>query len=47
MLRAPQHERKKINDMNTPPFVLSLVEELQEDFFRNLLDFMHRPPHGE
>jgi hypothetical protein len=28
MLRVPQHERKKINDINSPPFVLSAVEGL-------------------
>jgi hypothetical protein len=25
---VPQHERKKINDINSPPFVLSAVEGL-------------------
>jgi hypothetical protein len=29
MLRDPQHERKINNDINSPPFVLSLVEGLR------------------
>jgi hypothetical protein len=36
MLRVPQHERKNINDINSPPFVLSAVEGLL-GFFSNLL----------
>ena len=28
MLRGPQHERRNINDINIPPFVLSAVEGL-------------------
>jgi hypothetical protein len=32
MLRDPQHERKNINDINTLPFVLSLVEGLRKSF---------------
>ena len=32
MLREPQHERKIINVMKSPPFVLSPVEGLQEGF---------------
>ena len=32
MLRVPQHERKDINVINAPPFVLSLVEGLREGF---------------
>jgi hypothetical protein len=28
MLRGPQHERRNINDINIPPFVLSTVEGL-------------------
>ena len=36
MLREPQHERKIINDFNSPPFVLSYVEGVRE-FFSNLL----------
>jgi hypothetical protein len=37
MLRVPQHERKNINDINSPPFVLSAVEGLL-GFFSNLLE---------
>jgi hypothetical protein len=45
MLREPQHERKIVNDIKTPPFVLSLacpepsrrVEGLGESFFSSLL----------
>ena len=37
MLRDPQHERKIINDFNSPPFVLSYVEESPREFFSNLL----------
>jgi hypothetical protein len=29
MLREPQHERKLLNDIKTPPFVLSAVEGLR------------------
>jgi hypothetical protein len=32
MLRVPQHERKKINDINAFPFVLSAVEGLLRVF---------------
>ena len=32
MLRVPQHERKKINDINSFPFVLSAVEGLLRAF---------------
>ncbi len=32
MLRDPQHERKIINDFNSPPFVLSYVEGVREVF---------------
>jgi hypothetical protein len=32
MLREPQHGRKIINDINSPPFVLSTVEGLPERF---------------
>jgi hypothetical protein len=32
MLRVPQHERKKINDINSFPFVLSAVEGLLRVF---------------
>jgi hypothetical protein len=32
MLREPQHERKIVNDIKTPPFVLSPVEGLRESF---------------
>ncbi len=28
MLRGPQHERRNINEINIPPFVLSTVEGL-------------------
>ena len=28
MLRGPQHERRNINDINIPPFVLRAVEGL-------------------
>ena len=28
MLRGPQHERRNIDDINIPPFVLSTVEGL-------------------
>jgi hypothetical protein len=30
MFRVPQHERKMFNDVNSCPFVLSLVEGLPE-----------------
>ena len=36
MLRVPQHERKNINDIDSPPFVLSAVEGLI-GFFQHLL----------
>jgi hypothetical protein len=32
MLRVPQHERKNVKDIKSPPFVLSPVEGLQERF---------------
>src|SRR5215470_8942477 len=32
MLREPQHERKILNDIEAPPFVLSLVEGLRQTF---------------
>src|SRR3990172_1021583 len=32
MLREPQHERKILNDIKTPPFVLSTVEGLRQSF---------------
>jgi hypothetical protein len=32
MLREPQHERKILNDIRTPPFVLSTVEGLRQSF---------------
>jgi len=32
MLRVPQHERKIIDEINHPPFVLSDVEGLREYF---------------
>ena len=32
MLRVPQHERKKINEINSSPFVLSAVEGLLRVF---------------
>jgi hypothetical protein len=32
MLRAPHHERKNINDINSSPFVLSAVEALLRVF---------------
>ena len=32
MLREPQHERKGINTIKAPPFVLSLVEGLRKSF---------------
>jgi hypothetical protein len=32
MLRVPQHERDIISEINSPPFVLSDVEGLREDF---------------
>jgi hypothetical protein len=32
MLRVPQHEWKMINDINSPPLVLSTVEGLREAF---------------
>jgi len=32
MLREPQHERKILNDIKTPPFVLSTVEGLRRSF---------------
>jgi hypothetical protein len=35
MLRDPQHERKINKDINSPPFVLSLVEALREGFQRS------------
>jgi len=38
MLREPQHERKIINDIKSPPFVLSLVEGLPNGFFDALLE---------
>jgi hypothetical protein len=36
MLRVPQHERKNINDINAPPFVLSSSKD-SERFFSKLL----------
>jgi hypothetical protein len=32
MLRGPQHERKIMNDIKSPPFVLSYVEGLRMSF---------------
>jgi hypothetical protein len=32
MLEEPQHERKEINDLGSPPFVLSAVEGLLKVF---------------
>jgi hypothetical protein len=32
MLREPQHERKILNEIKTPPFVLSIVEGLRQSF---------------
>jgi hypothetical protein len=32
MLRVTQHERKNINDIKSPPFVLSSVEGLRKRF---------------
>jgi hypothetical protein len=37
MLRVPQHERKKINDIKSPPSVLSPVEAFREHFSATLL----------
>jgi hypothetical protein len=36
MLRVPQHDRKNIIEINTHPFVLSVVEGLREEFFNRL-----------
>ena len=32
MLRVPQHERKVLNEIKAPPFVLSIVEGLRQNF---------------
>jgi hypothetical protein len=32
MLQEPQHERKILNDITIPPFVLSTVEGLRQCF---------------
>ncbi|HEX9453238.1 MAG TPA: hypothetical protein VGA27_02735, partial [Candidatus Binatia bacterium] len=32
MLRVPQHERKILNEIKIPPFVLSAVEGLRQGF---------------
>jgi hypothetical protein len=37
MLRDPQHERK-IDNINSPPFVLSTRRRTPERFFNSLLD---------
>jgi len=38
MVREPHHERKILNDIKIPPFVLSAVEGLREGFFSGLLE---------
>ena len=37
MLREPQHERKILNDIKTPPFVLSTRRRTPTEFFSSLL----------
>jgi hypothetical protein len=42
MLRVPQHDWKIISEINPPPFVLSRLEGLQEDFSQTVSAPTHK-----